>query len=553
MSGSSLEAAQRPSERMGTAPGVRTYLALAGLFFVCFVYFLPRWHDWNQDARLDMTMAVVNHATIAIDAYQRNTSDDDHYQGHYYSNKAPGQSLLGVPVYAAFKLALAIPPFRTAANSLETRPAWRLALEDAGCTRRLLKDPCRFIPKRLDFALLQYLESALTVAIPSILMLLLFFWFLQYLSASVLNRMLATLAFGLGTIIFPYSQEFYSHVPAAALELAAFVLLYIAGRTAATGSRLGEWLVARPTFTAVLAGICLGLAVVFEYPAALMSAVIGLYGLLRLPRSAIVPLIAGCVPGLAIVMGYNFLAYHNPLTTGYGCNEKIWAQECRGIAGFTWPPAGNAIDGMTASRYRGLFFLSPFLLLAFPGFLVWAIRSRRDWMTPVTAFVVPLMFFFAISAYWGWYGGQVVGPRYLIPILPFLALPVVLVLDRVQTLAGRLAVWALLATSVVMVWLETIGGRAYGGGGVHDPLFDYNLPQLAHGTIPLNLGMLAGIPGPGSLWPLPGLLLLAGAGPFLPQVLQSVGGRREKLQLAGRERPSTTTIRQPSGTSLPDA
>src|SRR5437868_485539 len=85
----------------------RTGLWLAGLFLFCFIYFLPRPGDWNQNARLDLTLALVNHHRIAIDGYQWNTGQDSIYShGHWYMNKAPGQSYVGVPVYAALRAAL---------------------------------------------------------------------------------------------------------------------------------------------------------------------------------------------------------------------------------------------------------------------------------------------------------------------------------------------------------------------------------------------------------------------------------------------------------------
>lgn len=482
---------------------MRTGVWLAGLFMLCFVYFLPRWHDWNQDARLDMTMAVVNHGTIAIDAYQRNTSDDDHFQGHYFSNKAPGQSLLGVPVYVAFKLALAVPPVRASLNAFERNSAWNMALQDAGCITPIKNDPCRFVlPRKLDFAMLQYVESSLTAAVPSVLMLLLFFWFLAYFSSSVLNRALLTTALGLGTMIFPYSQEFYSHVPAAALEFGAFVLIYIVG-SAGRSPRVGTgWILENPPIAVFVAGFCAGLGVVFEYPAALIALLLGVYALYRLPRKQIVAFIAGALPAIAIDLAYNFAAYHNPLTTGYGCNEKLYKQECEGIGGFTLPPNGHAIFGMSADRYRGLFFLSPFLLLAFSGYALWLSRRPRDLGTPLVTLAIPVVFFFAISCYWGWYGGQVVGPRYLLPMLPFLVLPIILVLDRVRSWPGQAAIYALVALSVVNVWVETIGGLAYPSGSQHDPLFAYSFPQIFQGNFPLSLGTFLGLRGPATLIPL---------------------------------------------------
>lgn len=489
--------------------GARTGVWLAGFALLCFVYFLPRWHDWNQDARMDMTMSIVNHGTIDIDAYYFNTGDEDKYKGHYYSNKAPGQSLLGVPVFVVYKGLLQISPVRYLASAFEGDSGWSLALADAQCTVFVATDPCRFIPPKLDFALLQYVESGVTAAVPSVLLLLLFFWFLGYFSDSLVNRCLLTMSLGLATIVFPYAQNLYSHVPAAALEFTAFVLIYILGTTPRAARPGTRWLLENRGAAAFLAGFALGLAVVFEYPTALVSLLLAGYALQHLGPRQTLNVVAGAVPALAIVLAYNYAAFRNPLSTGYSCYETIYKnQECQGIGGFTWPPKASAVSGMSLSRYRGLFFLSPFLLLAFPGYVLWLLKKRTEWPTLLTALGVPVVFFFAISCYWGWFGGQVAGPRYITPLVPFLALPIIFVLDRLNDRFGRTALYALGAMSLLNVWVETIGGRAFGWTSIHDPLFTYNFPQLFQGQVPLNLGIFMGLGGWRSLLPL--LLLLAG-------------------------------------------
>jgi hypothetical protein len=513
-----LQGARTGKKAVSSVSALRIGIWLAGLALFCFVYFLPRWHDWNQDARLDMTMALVNHGTIAINAYQWNTKDDDFFHGHYYSNKAPGQSLVGVPVYAVYKALLSLPPVRRAVDSIERDSAWKLALQDGGD---------RFIPPKLDFALLQYVESIVTVAIPAVLLLVLFYWFLGYFSNSLFNRALLTLALGLATMIFPYAQLFYSHIPAAALLFAGFVLVYIAtvrspklalGLTIAPGVEVPRFASHRlqTTFLIFFAGLALGAAVVFEYPAIIISALICIYALLRLPRRLWPYLVLGTVPGILTVMGYDYTAYHNPFVTGYSEHSLIWKQEAEGIGGFTWPPHWDAIKGMSVSRYRGLFFLSPFLLLAFPGYVLWSRRSGYEWLLFLAA---PVAFFFAIAMYWGWFAGEAVGPRYLIPMLPFLTLPIIFVLDRVRSWPGRLAIYALVAISVVNIWVETLGSRAYPHSYTMNPLFTYSLPALARGEVPLNLGTFAGLNGLPSLLPLAALLLIWSVATLVPALV----------------------------------
>ena len=57
---------------------------------------------WNQNSRFALVRAVLERHTLQIDAYQLHTGDRAIWRGHYYSDKAPGASLLALgPVQAA--------------------------------------------------------------------------------------------------------------------------------------------------------------------------------------------------------------------------------------------------------------------------------------------------------------------------------------------------------------------------------------------------------------------------------------------------------------------
>lgn len=56
---------------------------------------------WNQNAQLDLTRAIVERHTFAIDAYASNTGDVSYARGHVWANKAPALSWLAALPYAA--------------------------------------------------------------------------------------------------------------------------------------------------------------------------------------------------------------------------------------------------------------------------------------------------------------------------------------------------------------------------------------------------------------------------------------------------------------------
>src|SRR5688572_3424829 len=83
--------------------------ALLGCITLASLYVFPyylRINNPNENVRLQMTAAIVDDGTYRIDDVRRRwgwTNDAAVYEGHYYSVKAPGTSLLGVPVYWAYR------------------------------------------------------------------------------------------------------------------------------------------------------------------------------------------------------------------------------------------------------------------------------------------------------------------------------------------------------------------------------------------------------------------------------------------------------------------
>ena len=100
-----------------------------------------------------------------------------------------------------------------------------------------------------------------------------------------------------------------------------------------------------------------------------------------------------------------------------------------------------------------------------------------------------------------WWGGYAVGPRYIIPMLPFICLVSVFYLDRYW---GRSIVCfvtcALVVLSVGLITAVTIAGQQF-PDYTWNALMDYAVPRLAGGDIARNLGMLMHMPGWSSLVP----------------------------------------------------
>jgi len=502
------------------ARGSRGWLKVSILAFLVFAYFMPRWADWNIDSRFDLTAAIVNKHSLSIDAYHQNTWDKAEYHGHFYSDKAPGTALLGVPIYAAFTAARSAPVLGAGIRALERNAAFDVALQEGkrstqsapakkgtilgGCQRKGMALNVQVVPwgNRLvpaptmqDWALAKYVTTAGTVGLVSALFIGFFFWFLGFFPVGWRARWVLTGLLVFGSIVFPYSTVYYSHVLSAAFLFVAFALLYLFGRRLA-----GRW-------APIAAGFLLGFGFFTEYTVALIVFVVGAYGLWVLRdriRVAAAYIVSGAVP-VAGLFAYNWAIFKNPLDTGYS-HDYCWSPaQSAGFAGFTYPHLGPLLD-LTVLPYRGLFFYSPFLLLAIPGLVV---MWRRGWRAEAAACAISgAVFILAISAFWGWNGGRVDGPRYLVPSVPFLAFPVLFWFQSLTALR-QILTWVLGTASVILTWLLFLGGTEFPISWFRYPLTHYSFPALARNEVAPNAAYFVGLRGWESLLPL-ALVVAAG-------------------------------------------
>jgi len=454
---------------------------LAAMLLLCYAYYLPRRVDWNQNGRLDQVLAIVDQGTFVIDAYVGNTGDYAHFGEHYYSDKAPGVSFLGVPFYALFRTLARTPligdAMRAVAAGAAPGPASNQELEG-------------LFPWRGYFALALYATTLGAVAIPSVILALLVYRLARRLGNSAGWAATLTLLYGLGTIAFPYGSAFYGHMLAAACLFGAFYLVY---DRKADGAPLG----AGRLFAA---GFLLGYAIITEYPMALPVAVIAIYIITQVWERAggarnlarlLWPIAGGLIP-IALLAIYDMAIYGTLLPAGYAYSEQWQTEVHTGFMTLTTPSLAR-LWGITFSSYRGLFFFSPFLLFALPGFLVLWRRQGGRALGAMSAGVVAILFLFNASTV-VWWGGAAVGPRYVAPAVPFLMIPIGAWLAQARKM--RLIFLIAGVVSLIFIWMQTITSiKMYPPQNFRSPFVDYALPRLLRGEFALNLGNALGLQG----------------------------------------------------------
>ncbi len=444
--------------------------------------------DGVSKTRAAIAFAIINEGHLYIDNYKDEALDKAFYQGHYYTSMSIGPSLIGSPGYLFVKAVFSLPIFGDFSPYL---------IQLIGTMAMTL----------------------LAASIPSALLAVVLFLFTCRFTKNAFLAFLLSLIYGFATIAFSYSNLLFQH------QLAAF------------GVFLGFYILWRYVFEKIdlrwlwVVGALFGISVLSEYTMALFVAIIFLWAFYKLPnRFDLFRVIIAAIPFGSLQLIYNAIAFGNPLSFGYAYS-LVWGDvgHSHGLLGIGLPSIPILFELMFGT-FRGLFFISPVLLLSVPGFyFMW--KNRPDQRSVVFLFVAVIVTFFLYnSGYMIWWGGGSIGPRYLTGAIPFLCVPVIFLIDK-KALWTRLLIAALVIISVTNVWIQTIAegispetnftpaqealitldSSKYGsivltnfeeGNYFRNPLFEYALPYVSNGQIDPNFGTILTLQGFWSFIPL---------------------------------------------------
>ena len=394
--------------------------ATLALVCLCLAYAsLAQGIGWNQLAHYSLVRSLAD-GTAQVDRYRGETGDVAWVNGHYYAAKAPGLAFATLPVFVVLDATGLKEKLASAPGATDDTVGMLWALGLVGCVLPALG--IALLVRRLgDQVELGY-------------------------------GVLAAVTAGAGTLLLPFATLFFSHVLAASLAFAAFGALW-----------LRRW--------GLAAGVLAGLAVTADYPLALAGAIVGVYALSRSWRTGLA-YAGGALIGVLPLLAYQWWAFGSPFHLAYTDAVLVGGESGHDVLGANasgffgvGTPSGRVVAELLFAPV-GLLRISPVLALAAVGLvLAWRRGFRAE---SLTIAAVALGYLVYNSGYFQPFGGFVPGPRFLVPILPFLGVALAPAFRRLPATSLALG-----AVSVALTCAITVTGPLLAfDGRWYERLFD---------------------------------------------------------------------------------
>lgn len=344
----------------------------------------------------DLTRSLVEDRSIALSGNLLGLEENRGADGRYYSQYGIGQAIFNVPFYAGM------------------RAAQRVTGLSVGKPDSLLKAATSLTS---DIAIAATVATVFAAAV--------------LITGEAIPAFVAAFAAGVGSLLWP-SASFGFNAPLTAWLLTTIVTLLWVGLRDDRQSAL------------IAAGILSGMAWLtrHEFPV-IIAALTVIIAAARWPSwpaisRALIAYLPGAALGGAVWMLYNAVRFGHPLRVGY---HPAW-----GVEGY-W--------GLLLSPAESILLYSPSVMIGIVSVFTLA-RSRSHtrsadrltaWLLAGPA-IASYLFFGALE---DWAGGRAYGPRYLVPILPLLAIAVAPAYQRASRRGRQLIAVTIAISSLVQV------------------------------------------------------------------------------------------------------
>jgi hypothetical protein len=421
------------------------------ILFISYTYFLQTYANPNVVTRMGLTLSIIENHSIKINKFQKATIDKAYNKGNYYSDKAPGLSLTALPSAAIAHAAL---QFNNAYVSL---------IKSQKVTRA--------------FGFIVHFSTIFTSGLGTAITALVLYFTALRIGATITGAVFAMLSFGLASPAWGWATAFFGHATASSCLFLAFAIIFHL-RHSPPDTR-------RDTCFGFLLGALLSWAVVVEFTSAISAALIGIYALMtgiRWDRNRQIRGLLAAATGLIIfispLLAYNSIAFGSPFVIGYQHVVGFDGMK-QGFFGITFPNL-SILWQILFSQYRGIFWISPILLLTPVGiYHLWRLKNyQAEWMTII---MISAYYLLLNSAYHFWDGGYSTGPRHVTPMLPFLCLPLAVFWTN-SNLRWRIPMLGILALSFCLS-LICVSVSMMSPDTFHKPLFEYLIPEFINGNL----------------------------------------------------------------------
>lgn len=402
---------------------------LTCIAYLFFFQIFPNFRNPNETSRFFLTSAIVEDHAVNIDGAMKrygDTKDKSIYNGHFYAAKPIGYSIFAVPFYFAF--------------------AKITELRDAAVAMWFLRIFVNLIPLLMfSVFFFRYMKEKLQLGDKAFLLII---------------------AFLFGTLFFPFAQTFISHVTTGILWFVAFYLI----------------IEKQDSRSAFLSGAILGLCFIMEVLSLIEIGVLGLF-LLWKGRNRLFAFCTGAVLFAIPAFIYNAVVFGGPLQWPYlhTYYPGFQAQNKVGYVGARLPSLVVLLQ-LLFGTYRGFFYYMPHLFFG----LIGLIREKEKRAASLAALGIVAGNFLFNSGMLAWDGGWCFGPRYIIPVIPFLIYGSALWYRQQKSPTIYLV---LLAWTIPIMFFGT-STFLYSPGATYNPILWENFTLFWRGLLASNVGKL---------------------------------------------------------------
>jgi hypothetical protein len=291
------------------------------------------------------------------------------------------------------------------------------------------------------------------------------FFTLRKIGQSPGDAMLGAIVYSFGTLVFPFGGSVWGHTTSAAFIVLS--LFFWVDATAHHPHRAG---VSRSFECASAScGFFAACALLTDYLAGVIFLLVGATFVLNKERWRGMGYFAlGSIVPLGVLLSYQQIYFGSFLTTATSLSNPILLEGKESLFGSFGSPSLRVIVELLFLPSRGLLPFMPIAIMCSIG--MYKLIQEQQIEVALLCFVAVITTIFVVSSFVGWHGGLSAGPRYLIIIIPFIALllppfsslrPTLKAIYILTAFLSILNMWIIASTTVLVGMVNPLYGHMY--------------------------------------------------------------------------------------------